>query len=195
MRVVQSATLCAVLALLSGQPIMAQDHGKHGQAPSLSTSSPSIYTGMERRGVKALSDEQISELMGGRGIGLALPAELNGYPGPSHVLELADAMRLSDEQRARTKALFEQMKAQAITIGERYIAEETALDRLFAEKHATTAAVKEATARIGAVQGELRAAHLEYHLAMLEVLSPGQVARYGELRGYAPADTPQRRKE
>jgi hypothetical protein len=30
----------------------------------------------------------------------------------------------------------------------------------------------------------LRAAHLKYHLAMIEVLTPDQRRRYGELRGY-----------
>ena len=46
----------------------------------------SPYAGMQARPVKALSDQQIADLKAGRGMGLALPAELNGYPGPSHVL-------------------------------------------------------------------------------------------------------------
>ena len=47
---------------------------------------------MQTRSIKALSDQQIADLGAGRGMGLALAAELNGYPGPSHVLELADKL-------------------------------------------------------------------------------------------------------
>jgi hypothetical protein len=75
------------------------------------------YAGLEQRAVKALSEQQIADLRAGRGMGLALPAELNGYPGPSHVLENADALGLSAEQRERTKGLFEAMKAEAVPVG------------------------------------------------------------------------------
>jgi Spy/CpxP family protein refolding chaperone len=180
MNLTHSAILCVALATAAVQPATAKDHG----TPA-STASP--YAGMERQPVKALSDEEIADLRAGRGMGLALPAELNGYPGPSHVLELADALQLSDEQRAKTKTLFEAMKAETIPIGERIIADETTLDRLFAEKRVTPASLSAATARIGAAQGNLRAAHLRYHLAMMDVLSPEQVVRYVELRGYAAA--------
>jgi hypothetical protein len=40
-------------------------------------------------------------------------------------------------------------------------------------------------ARIAVAQGKLRAAHLRYHLTMIEILSPDQVAAYSRLRGYA----------
>src|SRR5207253_10196718 len=71
------------------------------------------YAGMQARSIKALSEQQISDLDAGRGMGLALAAELNGYPGPSHVLELADRLALTDDQRERVKALFASMKAEA----------------------------------------------------------------------------------
>lgn len=116
---------------------------------------------------------------------LALAAELNGYPGPLHVLELADVLQLSHEQRTRTNALLTAMKATTIPIGERVIAGEMELDRLFAEKRITGRLLDDLTLRIGTAQGELRAAHLRYHLAMMEVLSLAQITRYVELRGYA----------
>ena len=72
-------------------------------------------------------------------MGLALPAELNGYPGPSHVLENADALGLSADQRDRTKGLFDTMKAEAVPVGERLIEQETKLDRLFADREITSA--------------------------------------------------------
>ena len=143
------------------------------------------YAGLQHRDVKALSAAQIDDLRAGRGMGMALPAELNGYPGPVHVLELADDLHLSLTQRDAMTALYEAMKGEAVPLGERLIAEEAALDRLFAGKSATAETVEAATAAIGRTQGALRAAHLRYHLATLDVLRPHQVARYAELRGYA----------
>lgn len=174
----------ALLTIFVLSPAPAQHHGS-GPAESHSPGAPSPYAGMQQRRVKALSEQQIGDLRAGRGMGLALAAELNGYPGPMHVLELADALRLSDEQRSRTRALIEAMKAETIPIGEKLIAEETALDRLFAEQRVTRGTLDETTSRIAAAQGELRAAHLRYHLAMVEVLSPAQIADYVRLRGYA----------
>jgi hypothetical protein len=58
---------------------------------------------MQTRAIKALSEWQVSDLSAGRGMGLAMAAELNGYAGPSHVLELADKLELSSDQRGRTK--------------------------------------------------------------------------------------------
>ena len=59
------------------------------------------YAGLQSRPVKALSEQTIADLRAGRGMTMALPAELNGYPGPLHVIELADALALS---RARSPA-------------------------------------------------------------------------------------------
>ena len=69
------------------------------------------YAGMEARPIKALSEQQVADLKAGRGMGLALVAELNGYPGPSHLLELADQLGLSDAERSTVRGLFEAMKA------------------------------------------------------------------------------------
>lgn len=184
MQFIRWVSIGAAWAVLSVPPVLAQDHGGMGDRL---TPGVSPYAGMETRPVKTLSDQQIADMKAGRGMGLALAAELNGYPGPAHVLELADALMLSDKQRAATSALLAEMKAETIPIGERIIADETALDRLFSERRVTRASLDAMTARIGAAQGELRAAHLRSHLAMVAVLSPSQVARYRELRGYAVA--------
>ena len=53
------------------------------------------YAGLETRAIKTLSERQIADLNAGRGMGLALAAELNGYPGPMHAIELADRLNLS----------------------------------------------------------------------------------------------------
>lgn len=143
------------------------------------------YAGMDQRPIKALSEQQVADLKAGRGMGLALPAELNGYPGPSHVLEHADALALTAEQRRRTKALFDAMKAEAVPVGERLIEQEAELDRLFSTRQITPAALTASTADIGATQARLRETHLKYHLAMMTVLTPDQVEKYRSLRGYA----------
>jgi Spy/CpxP family protein refolding chaperone len=149
--------------------------------------SPQPYAGLHNRALKALSDEQLDDLKAGRGIGLALAGELNGYPGPKHVLELAGELNLSDAQRMRAQQLFDEMKAEAIPLGEQIIAAEIDLDRQFSGRTVTPASLTAATTAIGATQGTLRAAHLKYHLAMVNVLTPEQIARYGELRGYGAA--------
>jgi hypothetical protein len=56
---------------------------------------------------------------------------------------------------------------------------------MFANRHITDASMRARTAEIGALQAELRATHLAAHLAMVDVLTPDQVRRYDELRGYA----------
>lgn len=148
------------------------------------------YAGLEVRAIKALSAEQIAELKAGRGMGLALAAELNGYPGPVHVLEHADALRLSAEQAKRTRDLHAAMQAEAAALGERLIAQEIELDRAFADKTITPQRLAELSAAIGTTQGMLRAAHLKYHLAQAELMTPPQRQHYAALRGYAGGAAP-----
>jgi Spy/CpxP family protein refolding chaperone len=143
------------------------------------------YAGMQARPIKALSEQQVADLGAGRGMGLALAAELNGYPGPSHVLELADRLELSADQRARIKALFDSMKAEALPLGSKLIEQEADLDKQFATRTVTPESLKASTAAAAITQGELRETHLKYHLSTVDVLSPGQMHRYAELRGYA----------
>ena len=92
----------------------------------------SPYAGMQGRTVRALSEQQVADLSQGRGMGMALPAELNGYPGPSHVIELADKLELRPDQISAVRSLFESMKRESIPLGARLIEEETELDRQFA---------------------------------------------------------------
>lgn len=142
------------------------------------------YAGMQARTVKALSQEQVSDLSAGRGMGLALAAELNGYPGPAHVLELADKLELSPDQRSRILALFNSMKSEAQPLGVKLIDEESDLDKLFASKLITPESLRASTAAIAVTQGTLRETHLKYHLSTAAILTSEQVHRYAELRGY-----------
>jgi hypothetical protein len=165
--------VAAVIALFAGSAL-AQDH-QHKHAP---------YAGMQARPVKALSDQQVADLRAGRGMGLALAAELNGYPGPLHVIELAERIGLSADQRQRVRQLYEAMKGEAIGVGERLISAETALDRAFKDRSITPERLSELSAAIGKTQGELRAVHLKYHLITAELLTADQSQQYALLRGY-----------
>lgn len=146
--------------------------------------SPSPYSGWEKRQIKALSTEQIGDLEAGRGMGLALAAELNGFPGPAHVIELAKELGLSDRQLQEARDLMERMKAETIPLGRQVIEEERRLDFLFVERKIDPESLEQATRRIGSAQSKLRAAHLGYHLVMVELLSADQIAQYARLRGY-----------
>jgi hypothetical protein len=75
------------------------------------------YAGLERRSLKALSEQQVADLRAGRGMGLALAAELNGYPGPLHVIELAPDLGLTDAQIESVKQLYSSIKAEAVPPG------------------------------------------------------------------------------
>jgi len=162
--------------------LMTMVFAGHAAAQHMQHQQP--YTGLQARAVKALSEQQIADLRAGRGMGLAMPAELNSYPGPMHVLEHAAALNLTAEQRERTAALVATMKAEAIPLGERLIEQETRLDGLFANREITPASLQTATAEIGATQAHLREAHLKYHLTMRDLLTAEQVEKYQVLRGY-----------
>ncbi|NEZ02580.1 hypothetical protein G4Y73_00280 [Wenzhouxiangella sp. XN201] len=144
----------------------------------------SPYAGEEQRRIKSLSPERIEALEAGHGLGYAKAAELNGYPGPRHVLDLADELSLSERQRARTQALFESMQARASELGRELIAAEAELDRAFAERKITSKRLGELLADSARIEGELRRVHLQAHLDQVEMLDEAQVAEYLRLRGY-----------
>jgi Spy/CpxP family protein refolding chaperone len=171
--------IATLTAIALGGPVLAQHQHQHPQAQS-----PAPYAGLQQRAVKALSEQQVADLRAGRGMGLALAAELNGYPGPIHALELADQLALSDTQRQRMRELTDQMKAEAVPVGEKLIERERALDQAFAGRRITPENLASLTAQIGAAQGELRAIHLKYHLTTADLLTPHQRHQYAALRGY-----------
>jgi hypothetical protein len=147
------------------------------------------YGGQQTRGIKALSELQIDDLRAGRGMGLALAAELNGYPGPIHVLELADALGLSEAQRTVMQSLVAAMRAETVPLGERLIAAEAALDQKFADRSISGETLETAVRAIGEAGATLRSAHLKYHLATAETLTQRQIETYNAMRGYA-VETP-----
>jgi Spy/CpxP family protein refolding chaperone len=128
--------------------------------------------------------------MEARGMGLAKAAELNSYPGPLHVLQLAGALGLSDAQRKATDSLYANMRQRALSIGRQIIEAERTLDRAFAHGAIEPPTLRSQVGAIAALQGELRAVHLEAHLAQRSLLTPEQIAQYDALRGYRGNSTP-----
>ena len=153
----------------------------------------SPYVGQETRGIKALSQADIEGLLAGAGTpfgGMAKPAELNGYPGPRHVLDAVEAgeFDLTTDQREQVEVLYSKMRSEAITLGTQIIDVEQALDNAFQNGTINEAFLEEKIAESTDLYAQLRILHLKYHLYMVDVLTPQQVAQYNELRGYSSSD-------
>lgn len=135
--------------------------------------------------IPSLTPEEVRELREGDGMGLARAAELNRFPGPRHVLDLASELGLAGDQVRRMQAIYEEMKAQAVAKGESILAAERHLAALFSSGRPSAAEVMRVTGHLGAMQGELRAIHLLAHIEAARELSPEQVENYHRLRGYS----------
>jgi len=145
----------------------------------------SSYAGEEHRSIKALSAADIESLMSGRGMGFAKTAELNRYPGPRHVLDLADHLELTPVQRTSTQALFEEMEENAIALGETLLAAEASLEKSFQDGSIDADGLQSALLEIGEIRARLRFVHLEAHIRQTELMSADQVSAYIEARGYS----------
>lgn len=168
-------TLAFLLATNPGFALA--QHGGHQPATP--------YAGQQMRDIKSLSAEDIAELRRGGGWGLARAAELNGVPGPAHLLELKDKIGLSADQVAAVQAIFEKMQTDAIREGERLIALERNLEDQFRDNSVTDHSLRQALAEIEQSRQALRYTHLAAHLTTPPLLSREQIALYNELRGYA----------
>ena len=162
------------------RPLPARSAAEAVVAPGLH--SPYAHQGSKE--LKTLSQEEVDELLSGAGMGLARPAELNGYPGPRHVLDLADSLGLTAEQRGSVEGIFRDMHARAVELGQEILDAERALDAAFASGDVTVDALAEIVDRIGSLQADLRAVHLRAHVATREILTDHQRHEYDRLRGY-----------
>ena len=173
----RSLFFTTIVSLLLPLAAYAQEHGhSHGNTP---------YAGFETREIKSLSDQDIAELRRGGGWGLALPAELNGLPGPAHLLELQEELALSSDQVAAITVLFEEMRADAIAAGDRFIAAEAALSAAFKDAEVTKEKLMVLLAEAAEARAALRFVHLSRHLATPDLLTDEQIRKYSVLRGYS----------
>jgi Spy/CpxP family protein refolding chaperone len=171
----QTNTLFLLLALC----LPASTWAQHSHGASMP------YAGMQNRAIKSLSDNDIKELRRGGGWGLALVAELNGMPGPAHLLELKDQIPLTPDQVAKTQALFDDMRKAAIPAGERLIAAEAAVEAAFAAGTVDESSLRRLLTEAESARTELRFIHLSQHFKTVQFLTPEQIKRYNILRGYA----------
>ena len=135
----------------------------------------SKYVGEEQRSIKSLSTDDIEQLKHGKGWGLAKVAELNGMPGPSHILQMKDKIALSKEQEAKIQALFDDMQSKE-------------LNDSFVNRTITTELLSQQLEAIAEVSKKLRYVHLVTHLMTPNILTPQQIDQYNRLRGYNSAD-------
>jgi len=144
----------------------------------------SVYKGQQHRSIKALSQQDIDGYMTGKGMGFAKAAELNHYPGPRHVLDISEKLKLSDKQLKQTQKLFNKMQAKAITLGKQLVKGEQKLDQLFAQGSVDKSSLETTLLDIGVIQAKLRNVHLSTHLEQKQLLTKHQIMMYDRLRGY-----------
>jgi hypothetical protein len=58
---------------------------------------------------------------------------LNHHPGSIHILELAEKLNLTDDQKKKTQQIYDEMERQAKELGEKFIAIEKTIDDGFAK--------------------------------------------------------------
>lgn len=155
-------------------------------APGLAQAPPPVK-GPYVRGAEgtSLAPDEVQELMSGMGMGLARAAELNGYPGPRHLLDLDDKLHLTDEQKAAFKRLTAETIDQARDVGRLVLAKEAELNGAFAKREITEQRLKALVGELADLWGRLRVIHLSAHLKTRMLLTPKQLAEYDKLRGYA----------
>ena len=144
----------------------------------------SSYAGQQNRKIKSLSADDIQQLKRGQGWGLAKAAELNGMPGPSHLLQMKDEISLTAEQERKIRALFHDMKSKAIPLGNKLIELEKNLNDSFSNKSITSEDLDQKLTAISKVRKELRYVHLVTHLMTPNILTPQQINEYNLIRGY-----------
>jgi hypothetical protein len=172
-RVVTAIAAMSLLVVAGPLPASGQEHEHEHEA-----------TEGEPSEIASLTLQEIEGLKAGDGMGVAEPAELNHYPGPKHVLELAGELGLTESQRVDVESIRASMLDRAIPLGEKIIEAERMLNRRFEHQHMDDEGLREATSEIAVLYGELRYVHLAAHLQTKALLTVEQVADYDRLRGY-----------
>ncbi|MDH3942591.1 MAG: hypothetical protein OEV06_00650 [Anaerolineae bacterium] len=149
------------------------------------TPTYSAYASLLDTEIRGLDQATIEGYLAGEGLSQDLPAELNGYPGLRHTLDLTEELELTDEQLIQVQALFDGMQVKAMSLGEQYLQAYSELELAFREGSITVEYLKSQLETIAAIEVELRFVHLSSHLATVQILTHDQIAQYNLLRGYA----------
>jgi Spy/CpxP family protein refolding chaperone len=91
---------------------------------------------------------------------------------------------LSTDQEAEIQAIFDEMQAQARSLGKTIVELERDLDRSFAEGLITERRLDQRLEAIAKQRVRLRATHLRAHIRLLPVLTESQREQYEQARGY-----------
>lgn len=184
---IRSRALPILLATLLAALVVAgctSDAGTDDARPAEAAAADQPYAGWEARPIRALDPELVEDLLAGRGAGYALAAELNHYPGPTHVLQMAESLALTTEQHDMIQIIFDTMQAEAQPLGQDLVDLEADLDQQFRDGSIDKPLLQQITADIAVLDGKLRSTHLAAHLDVVALLSQDQVEQYDELRGY-----------
>jgi hypothetical protein len=123
--------------------------GHRGQSPYAGTFDPASP-------IRALTLEELDQVRAGAGMGLARAAELNGLPGPRHVLDLGADLQLTPEQRAELQALYDQMLATARETGRQYLATQEAFEADLRAARVSVDALPERVAEVNRLRGSYK---------------------------------------
>ncbi len=175
------ATSLVVMTMLVSASIAAEIHPATGKE---ALRSP--YAGERDAAETGLRADELEALSKGAGLAMALPAELNGYPGPRHVLDAADAgqFSLSPTQREAMQDLYDRMSSEAKAKGREIIQAEAQLALRFRQADMDDPILREIVQRIANLRAELRFIHLRAHLKTRLLLTPEQIGHYNAVRGY-----------
>lgn len=171
------ATAVLSIATLAWSPAELRAQHEHGRSP---------YAEMAIDEATSLPAEEVAGLRSGEGLGMALPAEINGHPGPRHALEMADHLELGPDQRSSLHDVRRRMTEAAVAKGTEILDAEAELAELFRSGGADRRALETLSLVIGRLRGELRAIHLAAHLETRALLSEEQIRMYRRHRGYGP---------
>jgi len=166
-----TSSLVFAAAVAAGGTVSAQ-HGGHGQQGG----------GQAHHLVAQRCLEEFKTVVAeGRGFGMAFAADQNGYPGPMHVLELKEVLKLTPEQEARARELHAAVRAE-LPKSQRLLDAEHRLERLFADRAATDERVRAAAVDVEQARTAVRLVHLLAHVRTRELLSEEQRRVYHQTR-------------
>lgn len=138
--------------------------------------------------VRGLPQDEIDGLRSGAGMGYALPAEVNGWPGPLHALESAEELGLVPHQRDDLQDLRQRMLDEAIPLGEEILAVHGRIEEAFRSGDMDDARLQAEVDHLESLYAELRFVHLRTHLEAYPLFTQDQIDAYARLRGYHDVD-------
>jgi len=175
-----------IIAMLVIGAVAAENQPAPGTKPASHAGLRSPYAGQHHAAETGLLANEFAALSMGTGFAMALPAELNGYPGPRHVLDATDASQfsLSPGQREAIQNLYDRMLSEARAKGQEIIQAEAQLALRFRQADVDETTLGEILQRIANLRADLRFIHLHTHLKTKVLLTPEQIGRYNTVRGY-----------